>query len=63
MDNSHYSNNPKSELGKRQLIPFNSKIDRDEPDRISMQYNPGPGAYGNKTNTFKHEFVSNDQIN
>ena len=33
---SHYTNNPKSEMGKRQLIPFNSKIDRDEPDRISM---------------------------
>ena len=36
MDNSQYANNPKSEMGKRQLIPFNSKIDRDEPDRISM---------------------------
>jgi len=36
MNNSHYANNTKSEMGKRQLIPFNSKIDRDEPDRISM---------------------------
>jgi hypothetical protein len=61
MDNSHY--NPKSEMGKRQLIPFNSKIDRDEPDRISMQYNPGPGAYANKTSSFKHEYVSKNQIN
>ena len=63
MDNSQYANNPKSEMGKRQLIPFNSKIDRDEPDRISMQYNPGPGAYANKTSSFKHEFMTKDQIN
>ena len=31
-----YQTNPKSEFARRQLIPFNSKIDRDEPDRISM---------------------------
>lgn len=42
------------------MIPFNSKIDRDEKEKLSQQFNPGPGSYGTKNSSFKYDFVTRD---
>ena len=45
-------------------VPFNSKIQRDDYDRISKQYNPGPGTYINvqKSSAFKNDFITKANV-
>ena len=41
-------------------VPFNSKIQRDDYERLNSKYNPGPGTYINvqKSSAFKNDFIT-----
>lgn len=47
-----------------QSVPFNSKIQRADFDRLEQTFNPGPGTYQNvrKCAAFKNEYITKDDF-
>jgi hypothetical protein len=45
-------------------VPFNSKIHREDYDRLNRKFNPGPGAYANiqKNTGFKYDFITKQNV-
>lgn len=53
-----------SDMRSTNNVPFNSKINRDDYQRLNKQYNPGPGAYINvqKSSAFKNDFITKSNV-
>ena len=47
-----------------QTVPFNSKIQRRDFDRLEQTFNPGPGTYQNvrKCAAFKNEYITKEDF-
>ena len=65
LDEARGSYMGESDLRSINNVPFNSKIERKDYDKINQKYNPGPGTYINvqKTSAFKSDFITKDNIN
>ena len=53
-----------SDMRSTNNVPFNSKINRDDYQRLGKQYNPGPGTYINvqKSSAFKNDFITKANV-
>lgn len=63
VDQSYYGESDyRQQQGKN--VPFNSKIERKDNDRLAKQFNPGPGTYQNlqKSQAFKYDYITKDNV-
>ena len=61
---SMYGESDVRDTAAKQKVPFNSRIERGDCEKMGQTFNPAPGTYQNisKTGTFKYDFITRESV-